>query len=66
MGDWNIDVRRKSTTNLTAFLKYTEDQITGYTNIILSAAYKILAGDDAQIMKAVCFFNIWQIIYLRL
>lgn len=53
MADWNMDVRAKSTQILTSFLKYTEDQATGYINIIMPAICKILCGDDLPVMQNV-------------
>jgi dynein assembly factor 5 len=52
LGDWNADVRAKSALNLTAFLRFTEDQVAGYTNNILPISYKILSGDELNVMEA--------------
>ncbi|KAJ3296291.1 HEAT repeat-containing protein 2 [Borealophlyctis nickersoniae] len=51
MSDWNADTRAKSAQILATFLLYVEDQITGYTGVILPILYKILAGDDAHVMS---------------
>ncbi|RKO91223.1 armadillo-type protein [Blyttiomyces helicus] len=51
MADWNVEVRIKSTQILATFIPYTEDQITGYTNVILPALFRILAGDEPEVVR---------------
>ncbi|KAL2914850.1 hypothetical protein HK105_205592 [Polyrhizophydium stewartii] len=51
MADWTVDTRLKSAQILRAFIPFTEDQITGYTGGILPVLFKILAGDDAAVMR---------------
>ncbi|KAJ3055054.1 HEAT repeat-containing protein 2 [Rhizophlyctis rosea] len=51
MANWNADVRAKSAQVLAVFITYAEAEITGYTNAILPALYRILSGDDAHVMQ---------------
>ncbi|KAI8927803.1 armadillo-type protein [Entophlyctis helioformis] len=48
--DWSVETRTKSCQIMGVFITFTEDQITGYVNVILPALYKILAGDEQQVM----------------
>ncbi|KAI8904408.1 armadillo-type protein [Gorgonomyces haynaldii] len=50
--DWNADVRSKSYQNLEAFIRMTEDQITGYVGVIMPPSYKTLAGDESHVMDS--------------
>jgi hypothetical protein len=53
MQDWNPDVRAKSAAILGAFLWYTEDNITGYMGALLPVFYRVLSGDEPQVMQEV-------------
>lgn len=53
LGDWTAEKRAKSAQILATFTIYTEDKITGYTASILNALYKVMAGDEAFVMKEV-------------
>lgn len=50
MGDWNVDVRVKSTQILAAFSRFCEEKITGYAGVILPVLYKVLAADEASMV----------------
>jgi hypothetical protein len=58
LGDWNAETRCSAARLLANFLRYTEDQITGYINLILPPIYKIMVGDEPFVMEAVYQINV--------
>ena len=59
MQDWNPDIRAKSAATFAAFLLYCEENVTGYMGAILPILYKILSGDDQQVMKEVFYISLF-------
>ncbi|KAI9350767.1 armadillo-type protein [Obelidium mucronatum] len=49
--DWNVEVRAKSASVLAAFVPLAERNITGYMGNLLPAIYRVLAADDALVVK---------------
>lgn len=57
MGDWTPEKRAKSAQILSSLIDYTEDKISGYTDKILNALYKIMAGDEHYVVDNVMSFD---------
>lgn len=51
-GDWNRDARHLALRTLASFLPLVEEQVTGYANLLLPALSRVLAGDEADVVRA--------------
>lgn len=53
LGDWSPEKRGKACLILDSYISLTENQITGYVNVIIPPLIKILAGDEMYVMENV-------------
>ncbi|KAJ3177528.1 HEAT repeat-containing protein 2 [Irineochytrium annulatum] len=51
--DWNPDIRCKSAAVLAVFIPFAEENITGYSGMILPALYRVLSSDEPFVMNQV-------------
>jgi hypothetical protein len=48
---------------LTVFMEHTEKNATGYISVMLPTIYKVLAGDELQVMEQVGYLAILITLY---